>query len=75
MLPLAVAVSVVIVEVPPILRIALLACVNPPVPERAVEIVKPPLAVMLLLRVTPFTATLLMVRALPLIVWELVLKV
>jgi len=52
--PLLVAVSVVMADVPPRLRVVFTACVNPPVPARAVPTVKVPLFV----RVTPVTVTL-----------------
>ena len=72
---MAVAVRVVMPEVPLILRIALVPWVNPPVPERAVVTVKPLLEVTLLVRVTVGTVTLPMVRALPPMAWAFVSKV
>ena len=50
----AVAVNVVIPDVPPIFRVALAAWVNPPVPDKAV----PTVNVLLLVSVTPVTVTL-----------------
>ena len=52
-MPLLVAVSVVMPEVPPILSVALAAWVKPPVPKSAVPTVK----VLLLVKVTPVTVT------------------
>ena len=40
MLPELVAVSVVIPDVPPRIKVALIACVNPPVPVKSVLTVK-----------------------------------
>lgn len=73
MLPLAVAVSVVMVRfapVAPMFNVLVPALVNPPVPARAVATVSVPL----LVKVTPVTVTLGMENV-PVSAWELVLKV
>ena len=56
--PVAAAVRVEMPEVPPRLSVALLPCVKPPVPARAVATVRVPL----LFSVTPFTVTLGIVK-------------
>src|SRR5947209_5703842 len=69
-LPLFVAVNVVMPDVPPMLSVALPACVTPPDPERAV----PTVNVLLLVTVTPVTVTLGIVNV-PFRFWALVSKV
>ena len=69
-LPVAEAVNVVIVEVPPRFSVALAPCVNPPLPMSAVSTVKVPL----LVSVTPVTVTLGIVNV-PVSVWVLMSKV
>ena len=71
----AVAVMVVIPDVPPSFKTALVPWVSPPVPDSAVETTNPPEAVMLLVRVTVVTVAFGIVKEFPETACALVLKV
>ena len=70
MLPTAVAVSVVIREVPPMFKVPVAALANPPDPSRAVATVR----VLLFVSVIPVTV-IFGIEKVPVSAWAFVLKV